>query len=61
MMHDDRHMPYSRKGLEELAAALGVHSAYLWVNPATDRIDIKQVAHSQIRSEQVPDMEEEVE
>lgn len=41
-MHSDSHIPYSRKGLEDLAAALGVNSAYLWVSPSTHRLDVKQ-------------------
>jgi hypothetical protein len=59
MMHDDSYMPYSRKGLEDLAAALGVNSAYLWVNPSTNRLDIKQVKPVQKASEANSELEEE--
>lgn len=40
-MSNDRHMPYSRKGLEDLAVALGVNSGYLWVDPTYNRLEIK--------------------
>ncbi len=35
------HMPYSRKALEDLAVALRIDSAYLWVDPACGSFSVK--------------------
>jgi hypothetical protein len=54
-MHDRTHLPYSRRGLENLAAALGVDSAYLWVNPQTQRLDIKAIGCTSAQTTSVPE------
>lgn len=38
LVRDD--LPYSKKGLEDLAAALRIDSAYLWVNPVNTRLEV---------------------
>lgn len=58
-MHSDSHIPYSRKGLEDLATALGVNSAYLWVSPNTHRLDIKQPNQPVPPTKSVVELEEE--
>lgn len=60
-MHEDTHLPYSRKGLEDLAAAMGVNSAYLWVNPTGSCLDVRQVKpiQNQTTMEQNTELEEE--
>lgn len=37
------HLPYSRLGLENLAAALNIQSGSLfWLNPTTTRLELRQ-------------------
>lgn len=54
MMHTAHNLPYSRKGLEDLATALGVNSAYLWVSPTNGRLDIKSVAPESVQRDFCP-------
>ena len=57
-MYDKSHLPYSKKGLEDLAVALGIDSAYLWVNPQSQRLDIKHISHTPNQATLQPDVEE---
>jgi hypothetical protein len=34
-------IPYSRKGLENLAAALNINSGSLWINPGTGALSLR--------------------
>lgn len=43
------HLPYRQKGLENLAVALGRNSAYLWINPATNALSLKEEADARAR------------
>lgn len=45
------HVPYSREGLERLAAALRVDSAYLWVSPNTNELSFRDSMSSQIKGQ----------
>lgn len=59
-MHDDRHLPYSRKGLEDLAVALGVNSAFLWVSPDAGALEVRHMGQVQKQHvEQNAELEEE--
>ncbi|MCA9373010.1 hypothetical protein KC921_02845 [Candidatus Woesebacteria bacterium] len=41
-------LPYSRRGLQALQEALALHQEmYVWLNPATNQIGIKQVQTSE--------------
>lgn len=41
-------LPYSRRGLQALQEALALHQEmYVWLNPATNQIGIKQVQSSE--------------
>ncbi len=42
-MTDSDHVPYSRRGLENLAAALNINTAYLWVNPGRGSLELREV------------------
>ncbi len=35
-------LPYSKKRLEDLAAALRIDSAFLWINPSTNAFSLKE-------------------
>jgi len=43
----ETHVPYSNRGLESLAAALNVDTAYLWVSPNTNHLSIREGVFSQ--------------
>lgn len=36
--------PYTKPGLEKLAVAMGVNSAYLWVNPSNNAFSLREAA-----------------
>jgi len=36
-------LPYSKKRLEDLASALRIDSAYLWINPSTNAFGLKEL------------------
>lgn len=42
-MSDSDHVPYSRRGLENLAAALNINTAYLWVSPSRGSLELREV------------------
>lgn len=42
-MSKSLHLPYSKVGLENLAAALGVNSAFLYVSPVNQRLELSEV------------------
>lgn len=53
-MLDSPSVPYSRQGLENLAAALNVNSAYLWVNPTSTTFQMREpVSRSAVDEEGV--------
>lgn len=60
LVRDD--LPYSKKGLEDLAAALRIDSAYLWVNPVNSRLEVidKSSGHSAKKAKQVLIDEDEI-
>jgi hypothetical protein len=51
-MNNTDHIPYSQRGLENLATALGVPTPLLWVNPVGNRIDIKGSLNLEDRAEE---------
>jgi hypothetical protein len=52
------HMPYSQKGLEDLATALGVSTPMLWVSPVTGQINVKSPESKPERTTALYDLEE---
>jgi hypothetical protein len=40
----EKNLPYRQKALEDLAAALNINSAYLWVSPTTNALSLKEEA-----------------
>jgi hypothetical protein len=42
-MLDNPHLPYSQRGLENLAAAMGVNTPMLWMSPINSRLELKEV------------------
>lgn len=53
------HLPYSKVGLENLAAALGVNSAYLWVSPVNQRLELSEAGLYERLESQEEEHEEE--
>lgn len=53
------HLPYSKVGLENLASALGVNSAYLWVNPDRQRLELSDIGLHEREEIQEEEHEEE--
>lgn len=45
-------LPYSRKSLESLANTLKLHSAFIWVDPATNSISLKHVTRGSQRTQE---------
>ena len=37
-------LPYSLKGLQALAETLKIHQSFLWVDPVTQAVSIKEIA-----------------
>ena len=35
------HLPYTKKALEDLAAAMNINTALLWVDPVTNQLNLK--------------------
>lgn len=55
------HLPYTKKGLEDLAAAMGINTAYLWVSPVSQRLELKDAAVPALQTENQFGSEEEEE
>ncbi|MFZ1721669.1 MAG: hypothetical protein WAU07_04140 [Microgenomates group bacterium] len=45
-------LPYSKKSLEALANTLKLHSAFIWVDPATNSISLKHVTRGSQRTQE---------
>lgn len=41
-------LPYTKKRLEDLAVAMGVNSAYLWVSPVTNTLALSELAANKV-------------
>lgn len=49
-MNRNSHVPYSRRALENLSVALGVNSAYLWIDPARQSLGLKKLTDDAVAS-----------
>jgi len=52
-------LPYTKKRLEDLAVAMGVNSAYLWVSPVTNSLSLSEIAAHKVDFSSVDEGEDE--
>ncbi len=43
-------LPYSHEGLLALAETLKIHQSFLWIDPVTQAVKVKELGDSQARS-----------
>jgi hypothetical protein len=55
----EKNLPYRQKALEDLAAALNINSAYLWVSPTTSAFGIKEALRGRQPAETITEQNSE--